>query len=194
MTPIDLAFYALLAAVAVAAATVAALTRDGTRGALALALVAVAVAGLVGAFAGAPLVAVALLLLQGSVAAAIYLVASMFAPTRPEVSTGAATAPRTIVTLLLITGVVLALGFVSLTSGTSPASARGPGADAQAVETPVAGSEATASAGLDDELLDHLAGRYIVSFALVGFVLLAALVGIVEANRVDDGAPPEAGT
>ena len=196
MIPVDLVLYALLAVAAVAAAAVTAFTRSATGGALALGFVAGAVAGLLAAFAGAPLVAVAVVLLQEGVAAAAYLVASMV-PTA-QVGTARAAAPSSKLgmglAIVAISGVVLALGIILLTSGHAP-SAPGEGAQAGALarvdsltadgHAAVAGVGSAASAPTE-AIVDLLSQRYLVSFGVIGFVLLAALLGIVEANRVDD--------
>ena len=87
MTNANLILYTLLASAAVVGAVFVVISRTATRGALGLGVVALAAAGLVGAFANAPLVAVALVLLQGSVIAAVYLVGLMIQPIRADSST-----------------------------------------------------------------------------------------------------------
>ncbi len=186
----SLVLYALLAALAVAAAVVVALSRSVTRCAHALGVVALTAAGLVGIFANAPMVAAGLVLLQGGVIAAVYLVGHMVAnqeeartPVTERHSRRRHAAPKLVLGAAATLTVVL--GVIALTPGSAPTvavQAVSAGADslrADAISSPVADGES---------LTGLLVRRHLVSFSVIGFVLLAATLAIVESNRVDDPA------
>ena len=167
MTNVELVLYALLALVAVGAAVIVVVSRSPTRGAHALGVVALAAATLVGFFANAPLVAVALVLLPGSVVAAVLLMGLMVPPiktsnARPRVMAAAAVA-----------AVVVVLGILVLAP--NQAANLNP-----SVAAPAAASREA------DALTDLLSRRHLASFCVIGFLLLAATLAIVESNRPDD--------
>jgi NADH:ubiquinone oxidoreductase subunit 6 (subunit J) len=174
-----LVLYALLAALAVAAAVVVATSRSVTRSALALGVVVLAAAGIVGIFANAPLVAIGLVLTQGGVIAAVYLVGHMVQHARQVPPPNSDTKGRRLV-LCAAAILVVALGVIALTPGIAPTVA------VQADTTAAIVADGVAADG--ESLTGLLVRRHLVSFSVIGFVLFAATLAIVESNRVDDPA------
>ncbi len=185
-----LVLYVLLAALAVAAAVVVATSRSVTRSALALGVVVLAAAGIVGIFANAPLVAIGLVLMQGGVIAAVYLVGHMVV-NQEESGTplvghsrqgprAASDSKRRRLILCAAAILVVALGVIAATPGIAPTVAvQGETTAAIVADGVVADSES---------LTGLLVRRHLVSFIVIGFVLFATTLAIVESNRVDDPA------
>lgn len=173
-----LVLFTLLSALAVAAAVVVATSRSVTRSALALGVVALAAAGLVGIFANAPLVAIGLVLMQGCVIAAVYLVGLMVQQAR-QASPNLGTKGRRLVLCAAATLIVV-LGVIALTPGIAPTIA------VQADTTAAIVADGVAADG--ESLTGLLVRRHLVSFSVIGFVLFAATLAIVESNRVAEPA------
>lgn len=180
-----LVLYALLAVLAVAAAAAVATSRSVTRSALALGVVVLAAGGIVGIFANAPLIAVGLVLMQGGVIAAVYLVGHMVV-NQEESSTQVVEHPRQgpraaadskgrRLVLCAAAILVVVLGVIVLTPG------RAPTVDVQADTDSAIVADGESLTGL-------LVRRHLVSFSVIGFVLFVATLAIVESNRVDDPA------
>lgn len=194
MTNANLILYTLLASAAVVGAVFVVISRTATRGALGLGVVALAAAGLVGAFANAPLVAVALVLLQGSVIAAVYLVGLMIQPIRADSSTPGSehTADHALepvpssagrwLGLSAVAVVVVVLGIIVFETNHNPNQAIQQAGLASADSLTAA---APAVAADVESLTDLLSRRHLVSFSVIGFVLLAATLALVESNRAD---------
>ncbi len=183
-----LVLYALLAALAVAAAAVVATSRSVTRSALALGVVVLAAAGIVGIFANAPLVAIGLVLMQGGVIAAVHLVGHMVvnhegsgAPVAQHSRQGprvnSDSKGRRLV-LCAAAILVVVLGVIALTPGIAPTVA----VQGNTTAAIVADGVVTDS----ESLTGLLVRRHLVSFIVIGFVLFAATLAIVESNRADD--------
>ena len=159
----------VLAILALAGAVVGVTSATTRRAAFSLGVVAVAAAGLVGIFANAPLVAAGLVLLQGGVVVAVCLVDHMVAAEDQSSSAQTSSISRSRF-LGVCTGaaMVVVLGFILLTPG------------------------ASVSASVDAApLTDLLSRRLLLPFSVIGFVLLTAILAIVESNRPDDPAAGE---
>lgn len=158
-----------LAILALTAAVVGVTSPTTRRAAFSLGVVAVAAAGLVGIFAGAPLVAAGLVLLQGGVVIAVRLVDHMVANDAQRSPVQASSIPRSrFWGACAAAAMVVVLGFILLTPG------------------------ASVSASVDAEpLTGLLSRRLLLPFSVIGFVLLTAILAIVESNRPDDPAVGE---
>jgi NADH:ubiquinone oxidoreductase subunit 6 (subunit J) len=170
---LDLVTFGLLALSGITAASFAVAHRRPLLGAFALLISALSVAALMAIFLRAPIAAVALISLQGALAAAIYVFSvstlddGQLAGQIDKGRTGPSRA-RAVAVGAVTAGFVIMVAVAFFDAGSS-------------MRIVPAASDSTSG--------DLFASRALVPFVITGFVLLAALVGIFQGMR----APSEEG-